>query len=63
MSEELELVIGDAEASMKKAISHLEIELGKIRAGKANPAMIDGIMVDYYGSPTPISQVANIKKK
>jgi ribosome recycling factor len=60
MSEELELIIEDAEASMQKAIGFLEVELAKIRAGKANPGMLDGIMVDYYGSPTPINQVANI---
>ncbi len=60
MTEELEMIIEDAEFSMKKAISFLEIELGKIRAGKANPAMLDGITVEYYGAPTPISQVANI---
>src|SRR5436190_1798269 len=59
-SEELELVIEDAESSMKKAISHLETELTKIRAGKANPTMIDGVFVEYYGSPTPIAQVANV---
>ena len=45
---------------MKKAISHLEAELVKIRAGKANPQMLDGLVVDYYGSPMPISQVANV---
>jgi len=45
---------------MKKAIGHLETELVKIRAGKANPQMLDGIMVDYYGSPMPINQVGNI---
>ncbi len=60
MNEELVMIIEDAEASMIKAIGHLEAELGKIRAGKANPAMIDGINVEYYGNPTPISQVANI---
>jgi ribosome recycling factor len=60
MLEELELIIEDAEASMKKAIGFLEVELVKIRAGKANPNMLDGIMVDYYGAPTPINQVANI---
>ncbi|MCW3081338.1 ribosome recycling factor [Segetibacter sp.] len=60
MSEELEFIIEDAEDSMKKAIGFLEVELGKIRAGKANPQMVDGIMVDYYGAPTPINQVANI---
>jgi ribosome recycling factor len=60
MTEELELINEDAEASMKKAIGFLEAELVKIRAGKANPNMLNGINVDYYGSPTPISQVANI---
>ena len=58
--EELQLIVGDAQESMEKAIGHLEVELTKIRAGKANPSMLDGIMVDYYGSPTPIAQVANI---
>ena len=48
------------EDSMKKAINHLEAELVKVRAGKANPNMLDGIVVDYYGNPTPISQVGNI---
>jgi len=60
MSEEVSLTLELAEDSMKKAISHLETELVKIRAGKANPQMLDGIVVDYYGSPTPISQVGNI---
>ena len=60
MTEELELITEDAEATMKKAIGFLEVELVKIRAGKANPTMLDGITVDYYGSPSPISQVANI---
>jgi ribosome recycling factor len=59
-AEEVSLTLELAEDSMKKAISHLEIELTKIRAGKANPQMLDGIMVDYYGSPTPINQVGNI---
>jgi ribosome recycling factor len=45
---------------MNKAIAHLESELSKIRAGKATPSMLDGIMVDYYGNPTQLSQVANI---
>jgi ribosome recycling factor len=60
MLEELQMIIEDAEDGMKKAIGHLETELTKIRAGKANPTMLDGINVDYYGSPTPIAQVANI---
>jgi ribosome recycling factor len=58
--EDVSLTLELAEDSMKKAISHLEAELGKIRAGKANPQMLDGIVVDYYGSPTPIGQVGNI---
>lgn len=60
MSEELGLIIDDAADTMKKAILHLESELVKIRAGKANPNMLDGITVDYYGAPTPIAQVANV---
>ncbi|GAB2665641.1 ribosome recycling factor [Flavihumibacter cheonanensis] len=60
MTEELSMILDDASDSMKKAINHLEVELVKIRAGKANPQMLDGIVVDYYGSPTPIGQVANI---
>ncbi len=49
-----------AEESMTKAIDHLEAELTKIRAGKANPQMLEGIMVDYYGSMTPLNQVGNV---
>ena len=60
MSEDVQLTMELAEDSMQKAINHLEVELAKIRAGKANPQMLDGIMVDYYGAPTPINQIANI---
>ncbi|MEP7109928.1 MAG: ribosome recycling factor [Ferruginibacter sp.] len=60
MTEELELIKQDTESLMKKAINHLEAELVKIRAGKANPNILDGIFAEYYGSPTPISQIANI---
>ena len=60
MTDELLLIQEDASDSMKKAIAHLEAELVKIRAGRANPQILDGILVDYYGSPTPINQVANI---
>jgi len=49
-----------AEDLMKKAIDHLEVELIKIRAGKANPQMVDGLTVDYYGSPMPLNQVSNV---
>lgn len=60
MSDELNKIEAHAEESMDKAISHLESELVKVRAGKASPNIIDGIVVDYYGTPTPISQVGNI---
>lgn len=60
MTDDLQLVLDDATEHMQKAIDHLEAELIKIRAGKANPNMLDGINVDYYGSPTPINQVANV---
>jgi ribosome recycling factor len=60
MTEDISTIIAGTEEQMKKAISHLETELIKIRAGKANPQMLDNIVVDYYGSPMPINQVANI---
>ena len=60
MSDELALILEDGQDSMQKAINHLENELIKIRAGKANPQMLDGLTVDYYGSPTAMNQVANV---
>jgi ribosome recycling factor len=60
MSDDITLLMEETEDLMNKAIAHLEAELVKIRAGKANPQMLDGIMVDYYGSQTPIGQVGNI---
>lgn len=60
MAEDVASIVSNADDHMKKAINHLEAELIKIRAGKANPQMLDGIVVDYYGSPMPISQTANI---
>ncbi len=60
MTEDLNLILADVTDTMQKGIQHLEAELGKIRAGKASPAMLDGLTVDYYGAPTAISQVANI---
>lgn len=57
---DLQSIISNATASMSKSIQHLEAELTKIRAGKANPSMLDGIMVEYYGNPTPLNQVGNI---
>ena len=60
MSETLDKILASTEDAMKKAINHLETELVKVRAGKANPNMLDGIMVDYYGSPMPLNQVGNV---
>lgn len=60
MTEEVNFCLEEAEESMQNAINHLEKELQKIRAGKASPDMLDGVMVDYYGAPTPITQTANI---
>ena len=60
MSASLEQIIDDVSSNMKKAIAHLEVEISKIRAGKATPQIVDGIYVDYYGNPTPLSQVANV---
>jgi ribosome recycling factor len=60
MSAEVDTIISDTQATMQKALNHLEAELVKIRAGKANPTMLDGIVADYYGNPTAINQIANI---
>lgn len=50
----------EAEAKMKKTLENLRRELASLRAGRATPALLDKVMVDYYGSPTPVNQVANI---
>jgi len=60
MNEEAKFVIDEAEEGMQNAVSHLDKEFQKIRAGKASPAMLEGVKVDYYGSMTPIDQVSNI---
>ena len=60
MDETLDFIVDTAKEGMQQAIDHLENELLNIRAGKANPVMLSGVKVDYYGTPTPISQVANI---
>lgn len=60
MSETVETIIKSLSENMNKGVSHLEAELLKVRAGKASPQMLDGLVVEYYGAPTPISQVANI---
>ncbi|MDX9847253.1 MAG: ribosome recycling factor [Tenuifilaceae bacterium] len=60
MTEEVEFCIEEAKERMEKAIAHLDNELRVIRAGKANPAMLSGLMVDYYGTLTPLQQVSNV---
>lgn len=60
MNEEIKFILDSTKEQMEKAISHLESELTKIRAGKANPGMLEGLFVDYYGTRTPLNQVANI---
>ena len=60
MTEDLEMIYDEFKSSNNKTLNHLESELSKIRAGKASPAMLGSVMIDYYGSMTPINQVANI---
>jgi len=60
MTEDLGKILDETPVAMKKAMDHFEAELIKIRAGKATPNMLDGIVVDYYGNPTPIDQIGNI---
>ncbi len=58
--EEIDFYLEEASDSMSKAVEHFTKEVSKIRAGKANTSMFDGVSVDYYGSQSPINQVANI---
>ncbi len=60
MSELIKKQVSDARALMEKAVDHCEGEVQKIRAGKANPSMLDDIMVEYYGTPTPLNQVGSV---
>ena len=60
LQEEINMIIEMSNESMDKAIDHLTVELSKIRAGKASPAMLSGLMIDYYGNKTPLNQVSNI---
>jgi len=60
MNEDLKFILDTAKEAMDNALTHLGKRLLTIRAGKASPAMLQGVMVDYYGSPTPLSQVANV---
>lgn len=60
MEEELSFILETTEEQMKQSIAHMKSEFVKIRAGKATPSMLNGVMVEYYGSMTPLSQVSNI---
>lgn len=60
MNEEIEFVLDSLKENLVKAIDHLEHEFRAIRAGKANPSMLSSVVVDYYGSQTPLTQVANL---
>ena len=60
MEEEIQFELDAAKESMQKSIDRLEVELLKIRAGKANPSMLSQVYVEYYGAKTPLSQVANV---
>ncbi|MDY8136747.1 ribosome recycling factor [Aquimarina sp. 2201CG5-10] len=60
MKEEIDFIIDSTKESMQGAIVHLEKKLLNIRAGKASPAMLGGVMVEYYGTATPLNQVGNI---
>ncbi len=58
--EEIQLILDNARQEMDAAIKHLEHAFLKIRAGRASTAMVQDVMVEYYGSPTPLNQVANV---
>ncbi|MDO6596443.1 ribosome recycling factor [Oceanihabitans sp. 2_MG-2023] len=60
MNEDIQFIIDGTKEAMTNAIKHLEKQFTNIRAGKASPAMLGSVMVDYYGSQTPLSQVANV---
>ena len=60
MNEDIQFILDTAKEAMDAALKHLEKQLVNIRAGKASPAMLGSVMVDYYGSSTPLSQVANV---
>lgn len=61
MSEDVELFLDETKSAMQKALKHLEDDLRNVRAGKANPDMLNALRVEYYGMPTPINQVASVK--
>jgi len=60
MNDDIQFIIDSAKEAMDNAIQHLTKQFSNIRAGKASPAMLGSVMVDYYGSQTPLAQVANV---
>ncbi len=60
MNEEIEFIMDTSKEAMESAMAHLDVQLQKIRAGKANPMMLSRVVVDYYGALTPLNQVANV---
>ena len=59
-NEEVEMIFIEFEEELAKAVKHYEGELSSVRAGRANPHILDKVLVDYYGTPTPINQVGNL---
>jgi ribosome recycling factor len=60
MNEEVEMALAEANEGMENTLTHLVSELNKIRTGRATPSMLSSVMVEYYGTPTPLAQVANV---
>ncbi len=60
MNEDIKLVMSELKEACEKSLHHVVVEVGKLRAGKAMPAMLDSVQVEYYGSKVPLSQVANV---
>ena len=60
MEENIKLIMDMATENMNESINHLQLELSKIRAGRANTSVLEGILIDYYGTPTPIHNMASL---
>ena len=58
--EDVELVLSEAGDAMDRSLRSLRVELQKVRTGRANPSLLEGIQIDYYGTPTPLNQLANL---
>ena len=56
----MDKVLKKAEESMQRRVDHLESEYARVRAGRANPGVLDKVLVDYYGTPTPVQQLAAV---